>query len=185
MNNTLNIAIITTSVRENRVSPTVASWTKKVAENQNFDKVKFQIVDLADYNLPIFLSKNPEKLTNETKKWKSDLAKFDAYIFVVAEYNHAITGAFKNALDFLETELKDKPAGFVSYGGVGGARAVENLRLILAELSVATVQRNVHFLLAYDFENFSIFKPQDFHKNNLKQLLNQLIKWANALKTIR
>ncbi len=185
MNNTLKIAIVTTSVREGRVSPAVAEWTKEVANKQGFENVVYEIVDLADYNLPMFGTNASEQQQAEVAKWQADIEKYDAYIFVVAEYNHAITGVFKNALDFLKPQLKDKVAGFVSYGGAGGARAVENLRLILAELSVAGVQRNVHFMLAYDFENYSVFKPQAYNENIAQEMLTQLNKWASALKSVR
>jgi NAD(P)H-dependent FMN reductase len=77
---------------------------------------------------------------------------FDAYIFVTAEYNHGIPGALKNAIDFLFMEWNNKVAGFVSYGGVGGVRAVEQLRLVIAELKVATVRTQVQLSLYTDFE---------------------------------
>jgi NAD(P)H-dependent FMN reductase len=104
---------------------------------------------------------------------------------VTAEYNHSFSGVIKNAIDFLKPELKDKVAGFVGYGSVGGARSIEAFRIMLAELSVACVQRNVLFMLAYDFENYTTFKPQQYHENNAKEMLSQLTSWTKALKTIR
>ena len=74
-----------------------------------------------------------------TKEWAAKIASFDAYIFVTPEYNHSTSGALKNAIDYLFAEWNNKAAGFVSYGSLGGARAVEHLRLIMAELQVATV----------------------------------------------
>jgi hypothetical protein len=50
------------------------------------------------------------------------------------EYNHSTSGVLKNAIDFLYAEWNNKAAGFVSYGGVGGTRAVEPPRLIMSEL---------------------------------------------------
>ena len=91
--------------------------------------------------------------------WAAKIDSFDAYVFVTPEYNHSSSGALKNAIDFLYREWNDKVAGFVSYGSVGGARAVEHLRFVMAELSVATVRAQVALSLFTDFENFSVFQP--------------------------
>lgn len=113
------------------------------------------------------------------------MASFDGYIFVTPEYNHAVGGALKNAIDYLNPELNNKAAGFVGYGSLGGTRAHENMRLILAELQVATVRTAVTFSLMTDFENMSVFKPHDYHADNANGMLDQLINWSRALKTIR
>src|SRR5258708_1250834 len=110
---------------------------------------------------------------------------FDGYIFVTPEYNHGISGALKNAIDFLSREWNDKAAGFVSYGGGGGARAVEQLRLVMAELQIATVRNQVLLSLFTDFENFSVFKPGLQQETSINAMLDQLIAWGGALKTLR
>jgi NAD(P)H-dependent FMN reductase len=94
--------------------------------------------------------------------WSAKIDSFDAYIFVTAEYNYGIPGALKNAIDFLFKEWNNKVAGFVSYGGAGGVRAVEQLRLVMAELKVATVRTQVQLSLYTGFENFTKFKPAPF-----------------------
>src|SRR5258705_13687289 len=94
-----------------------------------------------------------------TKTWSAKIASFDAYVFVTAEYNHATSGALKNAIDFLYNEWVNKAAGFVGYGGASGARAVENVRLVMGELQVAAVRSQVGLSLFTCFENFSVFKP--------------------------
>src|SRR3546814_13291363 len=78
-----------------------------------------------------------------TKVWAAKIAPFDGFVFVAPEYNHGISGALKNAIDYLSGEWHNKAAGFVSYGGVGGARAVEHLRVVMAELMVATDRQSV------------------------------------------
>jgi NAD(P)H-dependent FMN reductase len=110
---------------------------------------------------------------------------FDAFIFVTAEYNHGIPGALKNAIDFLFKEWNNKVAGFVSYGSVGGVRAVEQLRLVMAELKVATVRAQVALSLFTDFENFTKFKPSSFQENSVKALLDEVIAWGGVLKILR
>jgi NAD(P)H-dependent FMN reductase len=104
---------------------------------------------------------------------------------VTAEYNHSVPGALKNALDFLYAEWNNKAAGFVSYGSAGGVRAVENLRLITAELQIAGVRAQVALPFASEFENYTSFTPSDDAEEALKPLLDQLISWSTALKTIR
>ena len=120
-----------------------------------------------------------------TKDWSAKIASFDAYVFVTPEYNHATSGALKNAIDYLYNEWTNKSAGFVGYGGASGARAVENLRLVMGELQVADVRAQVGLSLFTDFENFSVFKPAPQHEKSVNAMLNQVIAWGGALKTLR
>ncbi|SFA89903.1 NADPH-dependent FMN reductase [Lentibacillus halodurans] len=101
------------------------------------------------------------------------------------EYNHATTGALKNAIDYLYKEWNHKAAGFVSYGGNGGVRAVENLRLIMGELMVADVRTQVTLSLITDFENFNELKPASYQVDALHELLDEIISWSKALKPLR
>ena len=122
---------------------------------------------------------------DHTKRWSEKIASFDGYVFVTPEYNHATSGALKNAIDFLYAEWVNKAAGFIGYGGVSGARAVENLRLIMGELQVATVRAQVGLSMFTDFENFSVFKPAPNQEKHVHVMLDQVIAWATALKTLR
>jgi len=120
-----------------------------------------------------------------TRVWAAKIDSFDAYVFVTPEYNHGISGALKNAIDFLFAEWNNKAAGFVSYGGASGARAVEQLRLNLAEVQMATVRNQVLLSMYTDFENFSVFKPDPRKETSVNEMLDQLIAWGSALKTLR
>lgn len=104
---------------------------------------------------------------------------------MVSEYNHSITGALKNALDYLKPELANKAAGFVSYGSAGGARAVEHLRGILSELQVAHVRNSVLLSLFTDFENFSVLSPTEPATAAVDPMLDQLIVWTKAMEAVR
>lgn len=106
-------------------------------------------------------------------------------MFVTPEYNHSTSGALKNALDFLYAEWNNKVAGFVSYGSAGGVRAVEHLRLIMAELQIADVRAQVTLSLATDFENYTTFKPADRHGRTLDAMLGQVLAWGAALRSVR
>jgi len=108
-----------------------------------------------------------------------------ALFLLLPKYNHSITGALKNALDFLRKEWNNKAAGIISYGSVGGARAAEHLRGILGELLVADVRVHPALSLFTDFENGTTFKPKEVQVDSVNQMLDQLIPWATALKTIR
>jgi len=104
---------------------------------------------------------------------------------VTPEYNHGTSGVLKNAIDFLYAEWNNKAVGFVSYGSVGGARAVEHLRLVAGELQMADVRQQVTLSLVTEFENFSVFKPGDYNLPALSTLLDQVIAWSTALAALR
>jgi NAD(P)H-dependent FMN reductase len=148
----------------------------------------FEPVDIASYNLPLLDEAVPPSLGQygnaHTKAWAKKIGSFDAYVFVNPEYNHGISGALKNAIDYLFAEWNNKAAGFVSYGSAGGARAVEHLRLVMAELMVATVRAQVMLSLFTDFENLSKFKPHPRHVDEVNAMLDQVIAWGGALKTL-
>jgi NAD(P)H-dependent FMN reductase len=118
---------------------------------------------IKDFNLPLLDEAVPPSMGQyskpHTKTWSAKISSFDGFVFVTPEYNHGIPGALKNAIDFLFREWNNKAAGFVSYGSAGGARAVEQLRLVMAEVQIATIRNQVLLSLFTDFENFSVFKP--------------------------
>jgi len=113
------------------------------------------------------------------------VARFDGFVFVTPEYNHAMPGSLKNAIDFLNTEWANKAAGFVGYGVVGGSRAIEQLRLVLAELRVATVRAGVYLNIFTDFRDFTEFTPGTHQVEFLEQTLDQVVEWASALAPLR
>jgi len=146
-------------------------------------------VDIKDFNLPLLDEEAPPIMgrysQQHTKVWSAKIASFDAYVFVTPEYNHATSAALKNAIDFLYHEWVNKAAGFVGYGGAAGVRAVENLRLIMGEMQVADVRAQVGLSLFTDFENFSVFKPAAQQEQSVNVMLDQVIAWGGALKTLR
>jgi len=183
----LKVAIIIGSTRPGRVGEAVARWAYELAARRK--DAEFELVDIRDYNLPLLDEPIPPSQgkysKDHTKKWAVKIASFDAYVFVTPEYNHGICGALKNGLDFLYAEWNNKAAGFVGYGSAGGARAVEHLRLVMAEVQVATVRNQVALSLFTDFENYTTFKPAAYHEKSINQMLDQLIAWGSALRTLR
>jgi NAD(P)H-dependent FMN reductase len=183
----IRLAVIVGSTRPGRHAEAVAKWTHELAKKRTDAEV--ELVDIATFELPLLDEPIPPaqgRYSKEhTKRWAAAIAGFDAFVFVTPEYNHGIPGALKNAIDFLYAEWNNKAAGFVSYGSAGGTRAVEQLRMVMAELQIADVRQQVVLSLATDFENYSVFKPHARHEKSLQTLLDQVIAWGTALKTLR
>jgi len=183
----LRIAIILGSTRPGRNGEAVAKWVYDLARNRK--DAEFELVDVAAFNLPLLDEPVPPSLGRyskpHTKAWASKIDSFDAFVFVTPEYNHGTSAALKNAIDFLYREWNNKAAGFVGYGSAGGARAVESLRLVMAEVQVATVRAQVLLSLFTDFQNFGVFKPAPLQSRALETMLDQLVAWGAALKALR
>lgn len=177
----LNIGIILGSTRQGRVSPQVGQWVKEIADQRG--DANYEIVDISDYQLPFLGTTDGSE--PGVAAWNQKLGELDGFVFIVQEYNHSITGALKNALDFAREAWNNKAAGIVSYGSTGGARAAEHLRGILGELMIADVRVHPTLSLFTDFENGSVFKPQDLHLDNVNAMLDQVVAWSGALKTLR
>lgn len=183
----LNVGIITGTTRPNRKAPDVAKWVLEIASKRN--DARYELVDIKDFELPLLDEPIPPALGKyqqpHTKRWATKIASLDAFVFVSPEYNHGIPGALKNAIDFLYAQWNNKAAGFVTYGSAGGARVVEQLRLVLAELQVATVRAQVMLSIKSDFENYTTFKPDPHHEKGVSTVLDQVVAWGGALKQLR
>ena len=184
------IAIVVGSTRAARFADVPAQWIAKIAKSHA--DIDVEIVDLRDWPLPFFdevASSAWAPSQNEVaQRWQKKVAEFDGFIFVTAEYNHGIPAALKNALDYAYPEWVKKAAGFVGYGSVGGARAVEQLRLVAAELQMATIRNGV-YIQGADF--MAVWREGKELKGiahleaGVKDMLDQLVWWTRALKTAR
>lgn len=183
----LKIAVIIGSTRPGRLGESVARWVYEIARQRT--DAEFELVDIKEFTLPLLDEAVPPSLGQYTKEhtkvWAAKIASFDGFVFVTPEYNHGISGALKNAIDFLYKEWNNKSAGFVGYGSALAARAVEQLRLVMGELQVADVRAQVGLSLFTDFENFSVFKPAPHHDKSVTAMLDQVIAWGGALKPLR
>src|SRR5688572_16270564 len=181
------VAIVTGSTRPGRNNEAVARWVHEIASKRS--DAEFELVDIARYELPLLDEAVPPSMGQysraHTKAWAEKIASFDAYVFVTPEYNHGPSAALKNAIDYLFREWNNKAAGFVSYGSAGGARAVEQLRLVMGEVMVADVRAQVMLSLFTDFENCSEFKPDPRHVAEVDTMLDQVIAWGTALRSVR
>ena len=181
------IGIILGSTRPNRNGEQVAKWVYDIASRRS--DAEYELVDLRDYPLPHLDEPLPPSMgqyqNDHTKAWADKIASFDGFVIVTPEYNHSTSGVLKNAIDYLYAEWNNKAVGFVSYGGVGGARAAEHLRLVAGELQMADVRQQVALSLLTEFENFSVFRPGDYNVAALDTLLDQVVTWSNALAPLR
>ncbi|MHB2264165.1 NADPH-dependent FMN reductase [Aliihoeflea sp. PC F10.4] len=183
------IAIVIGSVRPNRFAGHPAEWIKELGDARS--DLDFEIVDLKDYPLPFFDEEvspawGPSK-SEVAQRWQAKLDEFDGFVFTAAEYNHAPTGVLKNAFDYAVKEWANKPAAFVGYGGVGGARAVEHLRLISVEAGMAPIKTAVHIQwpVMVEVNGGKKLVDIDFLQDGAKAMLDQLSWWTHALKIAR
>lgn len=187
MLNRMRIAVILGSTRSTRKSEKVGRWVMERAGER--DDLEAELVDLAEQGLPVFDEPKPpgagDYQHEHTKRWAELIDSFDGYAFVTPEYNHGIPGVLKNALDFVYAEWNNKVAGFVAYGNTGGARSVEQLRLVLAELQVATVRSAVGLSIFTDFDKENNFEPDQRHGKKLEAMFDELVAWGEALKRVR
>ena len=183
----IDIAIIVGSTRPGRNGPAVARWVRDLAVARS--DARFEVVDLADFDLPHLDEPMPPILGQytrpHTRRWAETIAAFDAYVIVTPEYNHSAPGALKNAIDFLYAEWTNKAVGFVGYGSAGGARAIEQLRAVLSCVQVAHVSAQVELSLYTDFEGFTVPRPAPRHEATLTTMLDQVTAWGTALKPLR
>jgi NAD(P)H-dependent FMN reductase len=179
----IKIGIILGSTRPGRKGEQVAKWVYERAARRK--DAEFEVIDLLDHPLPHLdepAPVSPGRYQHEhTRAWADTIASFDGFVMVTPEYNHSIPGVLKNAIGYLHAEWNNKAVGFVSYGGVGGARAVEQLRLVCGALQMADVSQQVALSLVTEFENYTTFKPGDHSATALDTLLDQVIAWSTAL----
>ncbi|CAG6391055.1 NAD(P)H-dependent oxidoreductase [Streptomyces cocklensis] len=187
--NPIKLALIIGSVRGGRFGPVVAKWFTEQARSHG--EVEVEVIDLADYPLPLEMPPYGELPPPEVgavwAKLSAKLTAADAFVMVTPEYNHAAPASLKNAIDWFKQEWVAKPVGIVSYGGVGGGlRAAENLRLILAELHAHTVRDTVSFHNSWgDFlKDGAVISPEGSDAA-AKSLLDQVVWWGRALREAR
>jgi NAD(P)H-dependent FMN reductase len=183
----LRIGIILGSTRPGRRGEQIAAWVLEAARTHG--GADYELIDLAHYRLGnLDEGANPSLQQYQhahTRDWSAVIDGFDGFVFLVPEYNHSFPGALKNALDYVYREWNDKAAGIVSYGGhAAGVRAAEALRLVLAELQVATVRAQPAIALIPAFAT-GAFVPTDGLAAAVSGLLDQVIAWSDALRGVR
>ncbi|GIE92955.1 NADPH-dependent FMN reductase [Paractinoplanes rishiriensis] len=187
----LNLAVIIGSVREGRFGPVAAQWFTEQAEQHGGFKVT--VVDLAEVDLPLVLGPEPPAMaTADTRpaamaRCSAALAGADAFVVVTPEYNRSFPASVKALIDWHYTEWQAKPVGFVSYGSTaGGLRAVEQLRLVFAEMHAVTMRDSVSFANYWELftEDGNLIEPEPAVRV-ARGLLDDLSWWGGALLEAR
>jgi len=196
----MKIQIIIGTTRQNRFSEKAASFIYQ--EAQKIKDIEFELLDLRDYPLPFFdeavtpsrFEQTGHQYKNETaRKWVKKVGEADGYIIVTAEYNHGYPAVLKNALDYTFKEWNKKPVGFVGYGNVGGARAIEQLRQVAVELDMLPIRNAIHIpspvYLAVMKENAPVnpelFQPLRAPIDRVGTFFTELIWATKTLKPAR
>ncbi len=183
------ILVIAGSTRPNRKSKTVADWLAKTAAEKASADFEFEVIDLADVNLPFLDEPFPPIMDNyqneHTKKWATVIGPADGYILVTPEYNHSYSPVLKNALDFLYKEWNRKPVGFVGYGVANGVRAIEHLKQVVVQLDMVPLNAQVDFNPWVHWDQEGNFNPDDQADSKLDKLLAELKWWGETLKAGR
>lgn len=176
----MKIGIVSGSVREPRNSQEVAEWVLKHAQEKG--NATYELIDLREFNVPVLTSgthpmmakKNYESA--EVQAWSDAIDPCDAFIFVTPEYNHAVPGALKNAVDSLGPEWQNKMVAYVGYGSVGGVRAIEQWRQVFGNFSTESLRTEVNLSLFADFKDMTEFAPTDQNVQQLQTLIEDLEK---------
>jgi NAD(P)H-dependent FMN reductase len=187
----LKLAVIIASVRTGRFGPVAACWL--LDEARQHGQFDVELIDLADHELPSALPPEPPMLVKpETRpaslrELTKQLSDADAFVVVTPEYNHSFPASVKHLIDWHFTEWRAKPVGFVSYGGLaGGLRAVEQLRLVFAELHAVTMRDTVSFHSYWEQFDAEGHPVNPTAANGAaKIMLDQLAWWGAVLHEAR
>lgn len=184
----MKLNVITVSTRPTRLGPAVAQWVFEKAQAHGGFEV--ELVDLDSFKLPVFDEPKHPRLKDyahdHTKAWAASVDAADAFVFVSPEYNFFPPPSFVNAVDYLFSEWNYKVAGLVTYGGpLSGARAAQMEKLLLTSVKVMTVPEGVGIPMFSNYIKDGRFEAPDFLEPSVKAMLDELVKWAGALKTLR
>jgi NAD(P)H-dependent FMN reductase len=184
-----NLMIILASTRPGRVGEPVARWFEQRArEHGGFE---IQLVDLAELDLPLMNEPNHPRLADyrhdHTRRWSEMVTAADAFVLVTSEYNHSYPAPLKNAIDYLHHEWRDKPVGFVSYGGVAaGTRAQQALEPVVGVLGmhISPIAVNIPFVAQF------VGDDKQIHSNEIMDqaagaMLDELLRLDSALAPLR
>lgn len=185
---TLNIKVIVGSTRPNRFSEKPAQWIFEQARKRS--DLEVELVDLRDYPLPFFEEALPPAAAKDNYtsppvvKWRNKIKEADGFIICTPEYNHGYPAVLKNALDYTYSAWARKAVAFVAWGGAGGTRGVEQLRLVTVELDMVPLRWAVHIQNPWLIKDVSEIAT-DQNNHAATTLLDQLTWWTRALKTAR
>jgi NAD(P)H-dependent FMN reductase len=184
----MKLTAIIASVREGRAGEAIARWFVERATQHG--KFEVQVADLKELNLPILDEPQHPRLKkyvhDSSKQWSDIVGGSDAFVFVTPEYNYTMPPALVNALDTVYHEWTYKPVGFVSYGGVsGGMRSVQTAKLMVTGFKMMPMVEAVNIPFFTQLIENGVFKSNEIHDKAVPVMLDELLKWTQALKPLR
>jgi NAD(P)H-dependent FMN reductase len=182
------LAVIIGSTRPGRAGLPIAQWFAGLARRHG--RFDVEVVDLAEIALPLLDEPHHPRLRQytkpHTKAWSAIIDRADAVVFVTPEYNYGYPAALKNAIDYLHEEWRDKPVGFVSYGGVAaGTRAVQQLKQVVTTLRMVPVFESVNIPFHAQFLTDGVLQPNDVMVDAADAMLDELARIEPALSSLR
>ncbi|RYL22738.1 NADPH-dependent FMN reductase [Acinetobacter piscicola] len=179
----MNIFIIVGSIREGRTAIKVAEWLSKEINQLDFNTLNTRIVDLKEWNLPLFAGAHPPASgiydQPRQQEWADHIAQADAFIFISPEYNHGYSAVLKNAIDYLGKEWKSKPFGIVSYGGNNGTSSVEQLKQVCTALDMIDSNAVIQLRDIFNRNKTEHFEGNEFDNKAVASVINKLIQYSN------
>lgn len=175
----MKIGIVVGSIRQGRKGIYVGEWL--LEQTYARDDAEYVLIDLKSFDVPLLTSPtHPAQAKKRyesanVQRWSEAIDACDGYVFVTAEYNHGVPGAFKNAIDSIAPEWMNKPVSFAGYGSVEGARAIEQWRQILANFSMFDLRAQVTLSTFRDFESDGTVTPNERKSDSAQQMLDQLV----------
>jgi len=188
----LKVATIVGSTRPNRFADIPVRWLVEGAQAR--PDLRLTVLDLRDYELPFFHEPASPAYTGgiytepKAEAWRNRIGEFDAFVAIVAEYNHGPTAVLKNAFDNAFLEWQRKPIAFVGYGGVGAARAIETLRGVVVELQMAPIKHEVNIAMEPFLgilQNGRSLSDYGYLVQSREAMFDHLVWWGEALKAAR
>ncbi len=183
-----SLGVIIASTRPGRVGLHIGQWFQAIAvAHPEFDA---RWIDLAEVGLPLFDEPHHPRLRRyeheHTRRWSAIVDAADAFVLVMPEYNYSPTPALTNALDYVSQEWAYKPVGFVSYGGIsGGLRAAQAIKITLSALKAVPINESVVVPFAGRQVHDGVFAPNEVQEKAAVTMLDELARWAGALRVLR
>ncbi|MGO1158536.1 NADPH-dependent FMN reductase [Acinetobacter lwoffii] len=180
----MKIYIVVGSVREGRTAIKVAHWVLQEIKSYAFSTLETEIVDLKEWDLPLFSGAHPP-LTGiydqpKQQDWADKIALGDAFIFVTPEYNHGYSPALKNALDYLGKEWQGKPAAYIGYGATNGSRSIDQIRQVGTQLGLVDTNAVIEIRDIFARNKDYSFQGNEFDNKKLKAVVDRLIQYVSA-----